>query len=80
MVVSAVRCEPVSLLLANIRVIFGKNREPAAENVKKLKEDLQRRLSDEQIAQYVSKLESEIGTTINENAVALATGAANSNN
>ena len=35
MVVSAVRCEPVSLLLANIRVIFGKNREPAAENVKK---------------------------------------------
>jgi peptidyl-prolyl cis-trans isomerase D len=53
----------------------------ASEAAKKLKETLQRSLTDEQIAQYVTKLESEIGTTINENAVAVATGAAsNSNN
>jgi peptidyl-prolyl cis-trans isomerase D len=52
----------------------------ASEDAKKLKETLQRSLTDEQIAQYVAKLESEIGTTINESAVAVATGAASSNN
>jgi peptidyl-prolyl cis-trans isomerase D len=52
----------------------------SSEDAKKLKETLQRGLADEQIAQYVAKLESEIGTTINENAVALATGAASNNN
>src|SRR4029450_5241253 len=38
----------------------------ASEDAKKLKDALQRSLTDEQIAQYVTKLESEIGTTINE--------------
>lgn len=52
----------------------------ASEDAKKLKDALQRGLTDEQIAQYVTKLESEIGTTINENAVAVATGAASSSN
>jgi peptidyl-prolyl cis-trans isomerase D len=52
----------------------------ASEEAKKLKEALQRGMTDEQIAEYVTKLESEIGTTINENAVALATGAASNNN
>jgi peptidyl-prolyl cis-trans isomerase D len=52
----------------------------SSEDAKKLKEALQRGLADEQIAQYVAKLESEIGTKINENAVALATGAASNNN
>jgi peptidyl-prolyl cis-trans isomerase D len=52
----------------------------ASDDAKKLKEALQRSLSDEQIAEYVTKLESEIGTTINEGAVAVATGAASNNN
>jgi peptidyl-prolyl cis-trans isomerase D len=52
----------------------------SSEDAKKLKEALQRGLADEQIAQYVTKLEGEIGTKINENAVALATGAASNNN
>jgi peptidyl-prolyl cis-trans isomerase D len=52
----------------------------ASEEAKKLKESLQRGLTDEQIAEYVTKLESEIGTSINESAVALATGAGSSNN
>jgi peptidyl-prolyl cis-trans isomerase D len=52
----------------------------ASEDAKKLKETLQRSLADEQIAEYVTKLESEIGTTINESAVAQATGAASNNN
>jgi peptidyl-prolyl cis-trans isomerase D len=52
----------------------------ASEEAKKLKESLQRGLTDEQIAEYVTKLETEIGTSINESAVALATGAGSSNN
>ena len=39
--------------------------ELASDEVKKLKETLQRGLTDEQVAQYVTKIESEIGTTIN---------------
>ncbi len=48
----------------------------ASEDVKKLKENIQRAMTDEQIAQYVTKLETDIGTTINQNAFAIATGAA----
>jgi peptidyl-prolyl cis-trans isomerase D len=51
----------------------------ASEDTKKLKETLQRGLTDEQVAQYVTKLETQIGTKINAEAVAIATGAANSN-
>ena len=49
----------------------------ASEDVKKLKETLQRGLNDEQVAQYVTKLESEIGTSINQAAFAQVTGANN---
>jgi peptidyl-prolyl cis-trans isomerase D len=49
----------------------------ASDEIKKLKESLQRSLTDEQIAQYVTKLESEIGTSINQAAFAQVTGANN---
>ena len=49
----------------------------ASDDIKKLKETLQRGLTDEQIRQYVTKLESEIGTSINEAAFAQVTGANN---
>jgi peptidyl-prolyl cis-trans isomerase D len=49
----------------------------ASDDIKKLKETLQRGLTDEQLAQYVAKLESEIGTTINQAAFAQVTGANN---
>ncbi|HEY0330189.1 MAG TPA: peptidyl-prolyl cis-trans isomerase [Rhodopseudomonas sp.] len=48
----------------------------ASEDAGKLKDTLQRRLADELLAQYVARLETEIGTSINESAVAQATGAA----
>ncbi|WP_441241643.1 SurA N-terminal domain-containing protein [Tardiphaga sp. 768_D3_N2_1] len=51
----------------------------ASEDAKKLKETLQRGLTDEQVAQYVTRLETQIGTKINAEALAIATGAANSN-
>ena len=49
----------------------------ASDDVKKLKETLLRGLTDEQVAQYVTRIESEIGTTINQAAFAQVTGANN---
>ena len=51
----------------------------ASDPMKKLKENLQRAETDELLAQYVTKLESEIGTSINEAALAQATGASSGN-
>ena len=49
----------------------------ASDDIKKLKETLQRGLTDEQVAQYVTKLEADIGTSINQAAFAQVTGANN---
>jgi peptidyl-prolyl cis-trans isomerase D len=49
----------------------------ASDEMKKLTETLQRSLTDEQIGQYVTKLETDIGTSINEAAFAQVTGANN---
>ena len=49
----------------------------ASEDIKKLKQALERSLTDELLAEYVTKLESDIGTTINESAFAQVTGANN---
>jgi peptidyl-prolyl cis-trans isomerase D len=49
----------------------------ASDDMKKLKENIQRALTDEQIAQYITKLESEIGTSVNQTAFAQVTGANN---
>ena len=49
----------------------------ASDEMKKVKESLLRSLSDEQVAQYVTKIESDIGTSINEAAFAQVTGANN---
>jgi peptidyl-prolyl cis-trans isomerase D len=49
----------------------------ASDDIKKLKETLERGLTDEQVGQYVTKLENTIGTTINQAAFAQVTGANN---
>jgi peptidyl-prolyl cis-trans isomerase D len=49
----------------------------ALDDIKKLKQTLERGLTDEQVAQYVTKLEAEIGITINQAAFAQVTGANN---
>jgi peptidyl-prolyl cis-trans isomerase D len=51
--------------------------ELASDDMKKLKETLERGLTDEQVAQYVTKLETDIGTSINQAAFAQVTGANN---
>jgi peptidyl-prolyl cis-trans isomerase D len=48
-----------------------------SEEAKKLKENLQRGMTDEQVGQYVTKLETEIGTSINQAAFAQVMGADN---
>ncbi|MBI3702172.1 MAG: SurA N-terminal domain-containing protein [Afipia sp.] len=47
----------------------------SSEDVKKLKENLIRAMTEEQVQQYVAKVESDLGTRINQNAFAIATGA-----
>jgi peptidyl-prolyl cis-trans isomerase D len=51
----------------------------ASDDIKKLKDTLLRGMTDEQTAEYVTKLETEIGTSINEAAFAQVTGASNNN-
>jgi len=53
--------------------------DAASSDTKTLKDNMQRSMSDEQIAQYVTKLEAEIGTTVNQTAFSQATGAASQN-
>ncbi len=49
----------------------------ASDDMKKLKDTVQRGLTDEQLAEYITKLESEIGTSVNQAAFAQVTGANN---
>ncbi len=49
--------------------------DTASDAVKKLKDSLDRALTDEQVASYVNKLQTDIGTTINQAAFAQVTGA-----
>ena len=49
--------------------------DAASDAVKKLKDSLDRAQTEEQVAAYVNKLETDIGTTINQAAFAQVTGA-----
>jgi peptidyl-prolyl cis-trans isomerase D len=49
--------------------------DQASEEIKKLKDTLDRALTDEQIAEYIAKVQTNIGTTINQAAFAQVTGA-----
>lgn len=49
--------------------------DTASDTVKKLKDGIDRSLTDEQVASYVNKLEADIGTSINQAAFAQVTGA-----
>jgi peptidyl-prolyl cis-trans isomerase D len=49
----------------------------AADDMVKVKDQLVRGMNDEQLAQYVAKLEKDVGTTVNEAGFAQVTGASN---
>ncbi len=48
----------------------------ASDEAKKLKDNLIRAMTEEQVQQYVGKVEADLGTKINPSAFAIATGAA----
>jgi peptidyl-prolyl cis-trans isomerase D len=50
-----------------------------SDEAKKLKEAMERTLSDELVGAYITKLEKDIGTTVNEAAFAQVTGASSNN-
>lgn len=47
-----------------------------APQMQQLKDNLVQRLRDEQVGEYIAWLEKDIGTKVNQEAVAQATGAA----
>ena len=49
--------------------------DTGSPDIAALKTNLQRAIADEQVSQYVAKLQNEIGVTINQSAFAQATGA-----
>ena len=49
----------------------------ASDDMKKLKDTLLRALTDEQLAEYITKIEAQIGTNVNQAAFAQVTGANN---
>lgn len=49
--------------------------DQASPEIAKLRENLERTVSDERVAQFVAKLEQEIGVSVNQTALAQATGA-----
>jgi peptidyl-prolyl cis-trans isomerase D len=48
-----------------------------SDEMKKLSENLKRAITDEQLAQYITQLQSNIGTSVNQTAFAQVTGANN---
>lgn len=63
------------LIVFRVTDVIDPTVDAASEPVKKLKDSLDRALTDEQVAAYVSKLQTDIGTTINQAAFAQVTGA-----
>jgi peptidyl-prolyl cis-trans isomerase D len=49
--------------------------DAGSDAIKKLKDSIDRALTDEQVASYVNRLETDLGTTINQAAFAQVTGA-----
>lgn len=63
------------VIIFRVTDIIDPTADAASDAVKKLKDSLDRALTEEQVASYVNKLETDIGTTINQAAFAQVTGA-----
>jgi peptidyl-prolyl cis-trans isomerase D len=70
---------PSDWIVYRITDITAPTVDMASEDAKKLQESLQRGVTDELVAQYITKLEQQVGTKINQEAFALATGATTNN-
>ncbi|MCK1653704.1 SurA N-terminal domain-containing protein [Bradyrhizobium sp. 149] len=63
------------VIVFRVTEIIDPAADAASEAVKKLKDSLDRAQTEEQVASYVNKLQTDIGTTINQAAFAQVTGA-----
>ena len=63
------------VIIFRVTDIIDPTVDAASDAIKKLKDSIDRALTDEQVASYVNKLETDIGTTINQAAFAQVTGA-----
>ncbi|MCK1453024.1 MULTISPECIES: peptidylprolyl isomerase [Bradyrhizobium] len=63
------------VIVFRVTEIIDPTVDAASDAVKKLKDSLDRAQTEEQVASYVNKLETDIGTTINQAAFAQVTGA-----
>ena len=63
------------VIVFRVTEIVDPSVDAASEAVKKLKDSIDRAQTEEQVASYVNKLETDIGTTINQAAFAQVTGA-----
>jgi peptidyl-prolyl cis-trans isomerase D len=70
---------PSDWIVYRITDIAAPTIDMASDDAKKLQESLQRGVTDELVAQYITKLEQQVGTKINQEAFALATGATTNN-
>ncbi|MGB3446753.1 MAG: SurA N-terminal domain-containing protein [Xanthobacteraceae bacterium] len=68
---------PTEWVVFRVTDVIEPTLDLASEEAKKLKTSVERGLADELVGQYVIKMESEIGVTINQPAVAQITGANN---
>ncbi|MBW5435899.1 peptidylprolyl isomerase [Bradyrhizobium canariense] len=63
------------VIVFRVTEIIDPTVDAGSEAIKKLKDTLDRAQTEEQVASYVNKLETDIGTTINQAAFAQVTGA-----
>jgi peptidyl-prolyl cis-trans isomerase D len=63
------------VIVFRVTEIIDPTVDAASDAVKKLKDSLDRAQTDEQVASYVNRLQTDIGTTINQAAFAQVTGA-----
>src|SRR5262249_12326511 len=54
--------------------------DPNSADARTLRETIQRQQAEEQLGQYIAKRETEIGVKVNQQAFAIATGAAQADN
>lgn len=70
---------PSEWIVYRLTDIVASAADLTSADASRLKDALQRGLADEQVSQYVARLESEIGVSINQAAVAQVTGANTAN-
>ena len=70
---------PTDRIVFRVTEIKVPSLDPEAADIKRLDETMRRALSEDLLGQYVARLETDIGVTINQAALNQVTGASSSN-